>query len=305
MTAASSRGITPETWLTPVVAVVLGAAIIRFMPAVLQHLGGGLGEKAVETGITIALFGSLMLVATIAGRVQKLPVWRLGAQPGSRAALSLPLGIAALLATTGIAALSGTVVAGGAAPGRGAGILLGTLLLFVQTAGEEVYVRGWLQPILGRALGGLVAVAVAAAVFMVLHLIIGARAPLTLLNLFLAGTWFGLLALRTGGLAAPIAAHFGWNWAEGVLLGLDPNPGVSMFGALFNLDMRGSAAWGGSPEGLNASLATAFVLVALILPLLVRRAAVASPVAPLPAVPTAESPVKAPNRNAFFVGEDG
>jgi membrane protease YdiL (CAAX protease family) len=227
------------------------------------------------------------------------------------AAFALPIGIVALLAATGLVALSGSIGTGMQAPGRGAGLLLGTLLLFVQTAGEEVYVRGWLQPVLGRAFGGFVAVALAAAIFVVLHLIVGARSPLTLFNLFLAGAWFGLLALRTGGLAAPIAAHFGWNWAESVLLGLDPNPGVGMFGAVFNLDMRGPAAWGGSPEGLNASVATSFVLVALILPLLVRRASApsVSPAAEAMSAamaPSAPAPALAPagDRNAFFLGGD-
>jgi membrane protease YdiL (CAAX protease family) len=298
---APSRGVSLETWLTPIVALVLGAGIIRFMPALIERIGGGLGTGAVEAGITIALFGALMLVATIGGRVQTLAVWRLGARPGVLVAFGLPIGIVALLMATGIAALSGVVGAGAQVPGRGAGLLLGTLLMLVQTAGEEVYVRGWLQGVLGRAFGGLVAVAVAAAVFMLLHLIVGARSPLTLFNLFLAGMWFGLLALRTGGLAAPIAAHFGWNWAEGVLLGLDPNPGVGLFGAVFNLDLRGAAVWGGSAEGLNASLATSFVIVALILPLLVGRSAagvVPDVAAPVP------SPAPATDRNAFFLGGD-
>jgi membrane protease YdiL (CAAX protease family) len=300
MTAARSRGIRPETWLTPIVALVLGAGIIRFMPGLVERLGAGLGAAVVEAGITIALFGALMLVATIAGHVQHLAVWRPGARPGALVAFALPIGIVALLMATGIAALSGVVGAGAQVPGRGAGLLLGTLLMLVQTAGEEVYVRGWLQPVLGRAFDGLVAVALAAAVFVLLHLIVGARAPLTLFNLFLAGTWFGLLALRTGGLAAPIAAHFGWNWAEGVLLGLDPNPGVGLFGAVFNLDLRGSAVWGGSPEGLNASLATSFVLVALILPLLVGRSTAAA----VPEVAPVPSPAPATERNAFFLGGD-
>lgn len=303
-TLAPPRGISLETWLTPLAALLAGAAIIRFVPGLIQRIGGNLGEAVIEAAITIVLFGALMLVATIGGRIQRLAVWRSGERTGRWIGAALPLGMAALLAATGLAALSGTIVPGTLPPGRGAGLLLGTLLLLIQTAGEEVYVRGWLQPILGRAFDGLLAVALAAAVFMILHLIVGARSPLTLLNLFLAGSWFGLLALRTGGIAAPIAAHFGWNWAEGVLLGLDPNPGVGLFGALFNLDMRGPAIWGGSPEGLNASVATSFVLVALILPLIVPRSTGASVAVPVPApIPADAAPIPQDDRKAFFLGD--
>ena len=56
--------------------------------------------------------------------------------------------------------------------------------------------------------------------------------PVSLLNILLAGIWFGLLALRTGGLLAPILAHFGYNWAEEMIFGASPNPGVGAFGSV-------------------------------------------------------------------------
>jgi len=46
---------------------------------------------------------------------------------------------------------------------------------------------------------------------------------------------------------------------------------VGSFGAIFDFDLVGSALWGGSDEGLNASLSISFVLVALILPLIMWR----------------------------------
>jgi membrane protease YdiL (CAAX protease family) len=85
-----------------------------------------------------------------------------------------------------------------------------------------------------------------------------------LLNLFLGGVLFGLLAVRTVGLLAPICAHFGWNWGEQLLFGLDPNPGSSVFGAIFDRDLAGDALWGGSGEGLNASVIVTLTLVALV-----------------------------------------
>ena len=114
---------------------------------------------------------------------------------------------------------------------------------------------------------------------------LGARSPLTLLNLVLGGILFGLLALRGGGLLAPIAAHATWNWAEQILLGLDPNPGTGSFGALFDFDLVGPAMWGGSDEGLNASLALSFALVALIVPLALWRRTRRDASATAPALP--------------------
>ena len=84
----------------------------------------------------------------------------------------------------------------------------------------------------------------------------------------LGGLWFGLLAVRSGGILAPMAAHFAWNASESIGFGLDPNPGVDDLGALANYDLVGLPIWGGSPEGLNASIAMTLVLAALVIPLL-------------------------------------
>jgi membrane protease YdiL (CAAX protease family) len=144
-------------------------------------------------------------------------------------------------------------------------LLAGTVLTIIQCSAEEMLLRGWLQPVLAEHWHSWVAVIAAALVFAALHLLGGARSPLTLVNLLLAGIFFGLLALRTGGIAAPIAAHFAWNWSEALLLGLDVNPGVGSYGALFNLELSGSSWWGGSQEGLNSSIGVTFVLVALVI----------------------------------------
>jgi len=93
----------------------------------------------------------------------------------------------------------------------------------------------------------------------------GARGPIDLLNLFLGGLMFGILALRTGGIVAPLAAHAGWNAIEELGLGLVPNPGISAFSALVNVDIIGHTLWGGNDAGLNSSLGTTTVLLAVVL----------------------------------------
>ena len=93
--------------------------------------------------------------------------------------------------------------------------------------------------------------------------ICGASAA-SLASIALAGLWFGILAERSDGLALPIGAHFGWNWAEEMLFGAAPNPGIGSYGALADVDLTGAARWSGGAEGLNASLAAVFALAALI-----------------------------------------
>jgi hypothetical protein len=90
-------------------------------------------------------------------------------------------------------------------------------------------------------------------------------------NLFLGGVLFGLLALRSNGLTAPVAAHFVYNVVEQSLFGLSPNPGAGVFGTVVDLDLRGQSLWGGSAEGLNASAALCVGLAAAIAPLALWR----------------------------------
>jgi len=109
-----------------------------------------------------------------------------------------------------------------------------------------------------------------------------------------------VLALRAGGLAAAIGAHWAWNSCESFVFGLDPNPGVSPFGSLVDLDMAGNGWWGGSAQGLNGSAAMTIVLAALILPLWTRAAGagLAIPSGPAPVLPP-----KVADRNAWLLGE--
>ncbi|MET0246329.1 MAG: CPBP family intramembrane glutamate endopeptidase, partial [Sphingomonas sp.] len=74
---------------------------------------------------------------------------------------------------------------------------------------------------------------------------------------------------RSGGIAAPIAAHFAWNGSEQLIFGLDPNPGVGPFGSVLDLDLAGAARWGGSAEGLNASVGMTIALLVVLVPLLI------------------------------------
>jgi len=265
----------PVRALATLIAACVAAAVLvlvaqtGFGAAMTFPWFAALGDAVMEAVFTLVLFGLLIAVALIGLAVERR---RLAIGNGVAAGAGLAVGIGGLTLAMLLAMIAGLVQPGEAGGGHGVGLLLiGTLGVVVQSTAEEVYFRGWLQPSLTRGWGMAAGVIVAALAFAALHVAGGARSPMTLFNIFLAGSLFGLIAVRTGGVLAAAAAHAGWNWAEIMLFGLDPNPGVGSFGAILNLDLVGSRWWGGSAEGLNASVGVTLVLAALIVPLIAWR----------------------------------
>ena len=254
-------------------AIVWTALVIKlqavFVLGISNALGlpGLLGEAGWALYATILLFGVMGLPALLAAWLSATPM-RLGR--AGEAGAGFAIGLAGFALAFGIAAL-GAVTALQPAPLALLPFLLGILAIGFQSAVEEIIFRGWIQPLLTRHIGPWGGIAVAAIAFGLLHILAGANTAISILNICLAGALFGLLAWRSGGLLAPIAAHFSWNWAETVLFGLSPNPGVDVWGAVWNFELGGAVLWSGGGEGMNASLAETFVLLALCLPLALWR----------------------------------
>ncbi len=258
-----------------------------------------------EGAFTIVIFLPMLLIAT--PMALWLPRTARTQRPLQGAALGGAIGLGGLLLAVALAAVSTSLVRGNAGTGWTVMLAVGAGLTLVQAGAEEMLLRGWLQSRLRRYWPAAAAVLASSLLFMALHLLGGARSPLALVNLFLGGVLFGLLAERTGGLVAPIVAHWVWNASETLLLGLSPNPGTGAFGSAIDLDLVGSALWGGSDQGLNASLALSFALCALVLPLAawrgwpgVRAGSAAPSDPPVPAVapaPQAAAPY------GFFLGD--
>lgn len=254
---------------------LLGAAVglavaamlaVRLVGSRVPGATGAAGAAGLEAGFTLLLAAALAGLALAALRRTGPLLSLAGPRAGSAAGLGGAVGLACLLAALLDAGLAGVahLVPG---PSVSPFLLPGAVAVGGLATAEELFFRGWLQPGLARDWGRAPALVTAAAAFALLHLVGGARAPLSLLNLFLGGVMFGLLRDRTGGLAAPVAAHAAYNLGEQLLFGLDPNPGLGSYGALWNLDLAGSGLWGGSAEGLNGSLGLALALSAAILPI--------------------------------------
>jgi len=234
---------------------------------------GGRSDVVLDSGFRIAIYGPVLLLGLLGLALFRVRP-RTGAGGLKTRAAALATGVGAVVLLIGIAWATGVArPAARSFPGGSAWLLgAGTLLILLQVAAEELLFRGLLQPLLARVWGGAIAVAVAALGFAAVHFAGGWRDPISLVNIVLAGAWFGLLAWRTGGLAASVMAHFGYNWSEEMLFGASPNPGRGAFGSIVDLDLSGPAIWGGSVEGLNASVVLSLVLVLLIAPLLKQNA---------------------------------
>ena len=258
-------------------AALAAAATIVPLGQVLYTLLGAVPAFAAssaavqETIFTLLVFGAMLAVAATGLTIEHGWSGLVGRNIAALVGTGLAIGFGGLVLTAAITAVAIPVARHAEVGPAVVSIIAGTLLVLFQAGAEEVYFRGWLQPVLVRAWGRLAGVLVTAAAFAILHLSGGERSLTTLLNLVLGGLLFGLLAQRSGGILMSTAAHFGWNWAEIIVLGLAPNPGIGSFGALVDLDITGSALWGGSAEGLNASLAMTFVLTALLLPAIAWR----------------------------------
>lgn len=256
---------------TLVAAIALSAAVIHFVPPLGERvLAGmpGVSAPTAETIFTAMIFGPFILIALAAGAIGGVNAVKPGRHPGVMALLGLLLGLAGVTVAIAYTSLAGTL--GEAAEQRAPSILLlwGAGVVLLQAGAEEIFFRGWLQRVLQRSWGTIAAVVLASLAFAALHVLGGARSPVSLLNLFLGGVMFGTLAAYGRGIAAPVAAHFAWNAAEQLLVGLDPNPGVGGFGALIDLELSGAGSWGGSEEGLNASVAMTATLLVIVITLI-------------------------------------
>lgn len=204
-----------------------------------------------------------------------------------RALIGLAIGAFAFLFTVLAVSVAGVVQQAGPG-GIGPGLVFAALLTAFQAFGEEFFFRGWLQPIFAYQWGVRSGLAVTALIFALSHWAIEPLSVLATLNIFIAGLFFGLLALRTGGLAAPFAAHWVWNWLEQSVMGLVPNPGVSSFGSVFDFDLVGPQLLSGGADGLDGSIFVTVVLSACVAGLIRVNSTRAEIVPPAPAINLAQ-----------------
>jgi len=277
LTAARAARLRPPAWLLLGLGAAVAAAASLLLPglaeAVLQAAAGAshpssAGDLIEEAVVDVLVFGVLLGVAAAGSRVEGRPILAASPQTPLSIGLGLACGLVGIGAALGLASLAGVVGSaaqtGGAAASAGAAA--GLALVALQSGAEEVYFRGWIQPVVCARWGAWPGLLVTAALFAVLHLINATASPLAVANMFLGGVLFGLLALRTGGLWAPFLAHWSWNWLERTL-GLGSG-GSDAGPSLGGLRLVGSSLWTGGDDGLTGGLDATFALVVVILAVL-------------------------------------
>jgi uncharacterized protein len=141
------------------------------------------------------------------------------------------------------------------------------LIFLGGAAAEEMLFRGYpLQTVL-RSWPVWVALAPTSVFFALVHLSNPNVAPgFTVANTTLAGVWLAVAYWRTRSLWFPLGLHWGWNWAQGALLG-SPVSGITELTPepLMRFTDAGPSWLGGGAYGIEGGAACTVALLAAIL----------------------------------------
>ena len=156
-------------------------------------------------------------------------------------------------------------------------LLVNSLLIavfgwLIQSASEEIAIRGWLIPTLRTRYNPLVAVLLTGGVFGIIHLFKSGATALSFINLTLSGFFFALYAINAGNIWGVCGLHFGWNYALSNIFGLSVSGEQRLAASLFISKYSGADWLTGGDFGLEGSLfSTVFLTLAIILIIVVMQ----------------------------------
>ncbi len=134
----------------------------------------------------------------------------------------------------------------------------GAVSFFVIGFGEELLFRGYCFQSLLRGTNAWVAIVLSSSVFALMHVWNPHITLFSLVNVGLAGAFFGLAYLRAGTLWLPAGMHWAWNFFQGTIYGF-PVSGLPAR-SLFLADAQGPSWLSGGAFGPEGG---AFVTLAL------------------------------------------
>ena len=88
-----------------------------------------------------------------------------------------------------------------------------------QTAAEEIYIRGWLIPIISYHKNAYLAILISSTMFSYFHLNNNGASWLSTVHLFIFGLFTAVYALKRGNIWGPCGFHFAWNFIMGNVYG--------------------------------------------------------------------------------------
>lgn len=139
----------------------------------------------------------------------------------------------------------------------------------IQSASEEIAIRGWLIPRLGNQSTPLRAIGITAVIFGILHLFSAGVTVLSFINLILSGIFFAGYAILNGNIWGTCGLHFAWNFALGNIYGF-PVSGFSANGeTIFQAQQTGANLFTGGSFGPEGGLVTTIILLIAIAVLIV------------------------------------
>jgi membrane protease YdiL (CAAX protease family) len=259
------------------VALSIGLLAGYLVVSVVGVAAGALGlSSTLRTILVLALV--FLSLAVVAAFIDQRSLRDLGFGGGAAWIADLVAGLAVGLLMVAVAA--GALLAAGAATIGGAQSDAGTIgfvgllagLLFYAGVGlvEEFTIRGYLLVNIAEGVRGvvddartavLVAVVGTAALFGFLHAANPGGTTLSLLNITLAGLFFGLVYAVTGRLAFPIGVHITWNFGLGPVFGL-PVSGLPAERAIFEVVPTGATLLTGGSFGPEGGLVMLVALAA-------------------------------------------
>lgn len=132
----------------------------------------------------------------------------------------------------------------------------------LQSAGEELLVRGYLMTSLSKRYRLPVCIGVSSIVFALLHTGNFGFSAVAFINIVLIGVVLALTVLLSGDLWAACGYHALWNFVSGNVFGLSVS-GIDSGDSIFTVEVTGyNTLLTGGDFGLEGSLCTTFVLLA-------------------------------------------
>lgn len=141
-------------------------------------------------------------------------------------------------------------------------IFLYFLFFLIQGASEEIFVRGFIFPIIVKHSTPFMAVVTTSGFFAALHLLNPGITLISVVNLFLAGALFGYCVLYFDSLWQACALHSAWNFVQGNILGFKVS-GMNVE-PLLTLNLSGNDLFTGGQFGVEGSIFSTIILMIII-----------------------------------------
>lgn len=216
-------------------------------------------RKFIICGMQISVF--LIWVRYIEKRpVKTMGIW--GANPIRSYFKGFFIGFAAISLITVILILLGMVEIKGYNADF-APLLLLTIALgwVVQSASEEIAVRGWLIPVLGSGSTPITAIILTSIIFGILHLFSSGVTILSFANLFFSGIFFALYAIYSNNIMGVCGLHFAWNFSLGNFYGFPVSGFPPAPETVLMIKQTGSIFFTGGAFGPEGGFITTIVLL--------------------------------------------